>query len=176
VLEAIKEFDTPTIFNAVSRVMRDLTPQKWYSNHTIRHLIPTLGSFCGYAVTAEVSTNDDEDHIGFGEYWRVLKEAEGPIVTLLKDIDSDPGRGASTGDGMSRNHKFYGVVGCIVDGTVRDVPGIEKVGLPVMGWGTVPGAQIQTNGRTATTNLADMLAADMTCGVSAGAAQATVRS
>ena len=46
-LEAIKEFDTPTIFNAVSRVMRDLTPQKWYSNHTIRHLIPTLGSFCG---------------------------------------------------------------------------------------------------------------------------------
>ena len=87
-------------------------------------------------------TNDDEEHIGFGEYWKVLKEAEGPIVTLLKDIDSDPGRGASTGDGMSRNHKFYGVVGCIVDGTVRDVPGIEKVGLPVMGWGTVPGAQI----------------------------------
>ena len=164
-LEAIKEFDTPTIFNAVSRVMRDLTPQKWYSNHTIRHLIPTLGSFCGYAVTAEVSTNDDEDHIGFGEYWKVLKAAEGPIVTLLKDIDSDPGRGASTGDGMSRNHKFYGVVGCIVDGTVRDVPGIEKVGLPVMGWGTVPGAQIQTT---------DPHAQRLTG--SAGAGQATVRS
>jgi len=30
--EAIKEFDTPTIFNAVSRVMRDLTPQKWYTD------------------------------------------------------------------------------------------------------------------------------------------------
>jgi regulator of RNase E activity RraA len=73
------------------------------------------------------------------ELWKVLKDTEGPVVTLLKDIDSNPGRGASTGDGMSRNQKFYGVVGCIVDGTVRDVPGIKKVGLPVMGWGTVPG-------------------------------------
>ena len=131
-LEAIKEFDTPTIFNAVSRVMRDLTPQKWYSNHTIRHLIPTLGSFCGYAVTAEVSTNDDEEHIGFGEYWKVLKEAEGPIVTLLKDIDSDPGRGASTGDGShrtcpgARTHKITPGIrfqtmlgGCLIQRPIR---------------------------------------------------------
>ena len=101
-------------------------------------------------------------------------------MTVIKDIDSDPGRGASTGDGMARNQHFYGVVGQIYDGTVRDIPGplhrvwlgssssrpalpcfcellflvpsvcpsepasilwagIQKVGIPTMGWGTVPG-------------------------------------
>ena len=40
---------------------------------------------------------------------------------------------------MARNQKHFGVVGCVVDGTVRDVKGIQGVGLPVMGWGQVPG-------------------------------------
>ena len=75
---------------------------------------------------------------------------------------------------MSRNHKFYGVVGCIVDGTVRDVPGIEKVGLPVMGWGTVPGAQ-QSERHKCMAKL--ILAQCLTChAAAAGAGQATVRS
>lgn len=78
----------------------------------------------------QVSTNDDVEHIGFGAFWSKLKEMEGPIVTVIKDIDSDPGRGASTGDGMARNQHFYGVVGQIYDGTVRDIPGpLQRVWL-----------------------------------------------
>ena len=56
-------------------------------------------------------------------------------------MESDPHvcAQAATGDGMARNQKHFGVVGCVVDGTVRDVKGIQGVGLPVMGWGQVPG-------------------------------------
>ena len=50
-----------------------------------------------------------------------------------------PGRGASFGDGMATLHKTLGVVGVIVDGTVRDLAGIRRVGMPTYAWGTVPG-------------------------------------
>ncbi|MEZ4835777.1 MAG: RraA family protein [Caldilineaceae bacterium] len=47
--------------------------------------------------------------------------------------------GASFGDGMATLHQRLGAVGAIVDGTVRDLAGIERVGLPMWAWGTVPG-------------------------------------
>jgi regulator of RNase E activity RraA len=61
------------------------------------------------------------------------------MITVIQDVDSRPGRGASIGDGMAAVHKRLGVVGAIVSGAARDVPGIERVGLPVWAWGAVPG-------------------------------------
>lgn len=69
----------------------------------------------------------------------MLKATEGPLVAVFKDIDSSPGRGASFGDGMARQHKMNGVTGAVVDGTVRDLAGIRRVGLPILAWGKVPG-------------------------------------
>lgn len=57
----------------------------------------------------------------------------------MKDIDGRPGRGATFGDNMAAIHKMAGVVGVVVDGTVRDIEGIERVGMPVWGTGQVPG-------------------------------------
>ena len=145
----IKEFDTPTVFNATTRVLGHHGPvdfAKWHSDFTVRHLMPGLGSFCGFAVTAQVTTNDDVEHIEFGELWAALEAAQAtsgrpkrPLVTVIQDIDSRPGRGAAAGDGMARNQRFYGVVGCVIEGTVRDVAAIERVGLPTVAWGAVPG-------------------------------------
>ena len=52
---------------------------------------------------------------------------------------SSPGRGACFGDGMARLYKRLGAVGAIVEGSVRDLAGIRAAGLPIWGWGTVPG-------------------------------------
>ena len=54
-------------------------------------------------------------------------------------LTSRPGRGACFGDGMATIHKRLGVIGVIVEGTVRDLAGIRQVGLPIWAWGTVPG-------------------------------------
>jgi 4-hydroxy-4-methyl-2-oxoglutarate aldolase len=40
---------------------------------------------------------------------------------------------------MATVHARLGVVGALVDGTVRDLVGIRRVGLPMWAWGTVPG-------------------------------------
>ncbi len=137
-LEALRQFDSPTLFNAVTRLRG--TPGEDYTDHTIRCLLPELGAVIGYAVTAEVTTNDpDSPALDWLDYYALLEETPGPLIAVLKDVDSRPGRGASFGDGMATVHQRLGVAGVLVDGTVRDLAGIRRVGLPVFAWGTVPG-------------------------------------
>lgn len=137
-INAFKEFDSATVFNAM--VLKLGLPNEEYTDHTIRCLLPELGPVVGLAVTAEVTTNDpDSSRIDWPDYYELLERSSGPLVAVMKDVDSRPGRGASFGDGMATLHRRLGVVGALVDGTVRDLPGIRKVGLPMWAWGTVPG-------------------------------------
>ena len=137
-IDGLRAFDSATIFNALVR--HGGLPNEEYTDHTIRCLLPDLGAVVGYAMTAEVTTNDpDTTALDWPDYYAVLEAAQGPLVAVLKDVDSRPGRGASFGDGMATVHKRLGVVGAIVDGTVRDLAGIQSVGLPIWAWGTVPG-------------------------------------
>ena len=137
-LAAFKEFDSPTIFNAI--VLKLGLPNEDYTDHRIRCLLPDLVPVIGYAVTVEVTTNDaDSAAVPWEDYYEQVALAAVPVVAVMKDVDSRPGRGASFGDGMARLHQRLGAVGAIVDGTVRDLAGIRQVGLPVFAWGTVPG-------------------------------------
>jgi regulator of RNase E activity RraA len=138
ILEAFKQFDSATIFNAL--VLKSGLPNEEYTNHTIRCLLPECGNVIGYAVTSEVTTNDpDSPALDWLEYYETIEATPGPLVAVMKDVDSRAGRGASFGDGMATIHQRLGVVGAIVDGTIRDLGGIRKVGLPMWAWGTVPG-------------------------------------
>lgn len=137
-LEQLKTFDSATLFNAVVEKLG--LPNEDYTDHRIRSLLPGLGTVVGYVATAEVTTNDsDSPALPWLDYYDYLDHLSGPIIAVLKDVDSRPGRGASFGDGMATLHKRLGVVGAVVDGTVRDLKGIEQVGLPIWAWGTVPG-------------------------------------
>ena len=138
ILEAFKEFDSPTVFNAI--LAMEGKPNEDYTDHTINCLLPEFGPIIGYAVTAEVTTNDEDSAaVSWDDYYTMLDERDGPLIAMIKDVDSRPGRGASFGDGMATLHKTLGVVGVIVDGTVRDLAGIRRVGMPTYAWGTVPG-------------------------------------
>ncbi|MCB0126243.1 MAG: RraA family protein [Caldilineaceae bacterium] len=138
IIAGLRSFDSATVFNALVR--HGGLPNEEYTDHTIRCLLPELGAVVGYAVTAEVTTNDaDSTALDWPDYYEVLEAAQGPLVAVLKDVDSRPGRGASFGDGMATVHKRLGVVGALVDGTVRDLVGIQRVGLPIWAWGSVPG-------------------------------------
>ena len=99
----------------------------------------------------------------------LLAATAGPVVAVMVDVDSRPGRGAAFGDGMARQHRKCGcaraggsilllnplhaarmdyppsivaritpdcccgrargrVVGAVIEGTVRDLGGIRRVG------------------------------------------------
>jgi regulator of RNase E activity RraA len=138
VFAGLAAHDTPTVFNAM--VTRFGLPNEEYTDHTIRCLLPELGTVIGYAATVEVTTNDpDSPAASWRDHYRHLEEAEGPHVVVMRDVDSRPGRGASFGDVMAVMHKRLGVAGVVVDGTIRDLDGIRDVGLPMFAWGVVPG-------------------------------------
>ena len=137
-IAALKRYDSATIFNAVALKLG--LPNLDYTDHTIRCLMPDMGLVAGFAVTAEVTTNDeDSTALEWIDYYDYLGSQRGPLIAVFQDLDINPGRGACFGDGMARVHKRLGVEGVIADGTVRDLVGIRHVGLPVWAWGTVPG-------------------------------------
>ena len=138
ILDKLSAFDTATVFNAMVSIKG--LPNFDYMDNSIRCLLPNLGTAIGYAVTAEVTTNDqDSPQVPFSNYYDVLNETKGPIFALLKDVDSLPGRGDAFGDNMAALHKRLGVTGVIIDGSIRDLSGIIEVGLPVWSSGIVPG-------------------------------------
>jgi len=138
VFKELATYDTPTVFNAM--VKRFGLPNEEYTDHTIRCLLPELGSVIGYATTIEVTTNDPDSPLAsWRDYYTHLQDTEGPHIVVMRDVDSRPGRGASFGDVMAAMHRRVGVAGVIVDGTIRDLEGIRDVGLPMFAWGVVPG-------------------------------------
>ena len=150
VFEGLRELDTATIFNAVIEARgatqggRELEDEGGmplnYMAPGMACLLPEHGMAIGYAVTCELTTHDpDGPVIPWNDYYDHLDRSPGPMVAIMKDTDTLAGRGASLGDGMAAVHKHLGVTGIIVDGSVRDLAGIDRVGLPVWGTGLTPG-------------------------------------
>ncbi|HJR91879.1 MAG TPA: hypothetical protein VJ938_05530 [Acidimicrobiia bacterium] len=149
-LSAISAFDTPSVFNAIRSLLgggpegeglehRGGVPVN-YTDHTMRAMLPELGMAVGYATTCEVTTNyRDFPELSWDSYYDYLDAAPGPTMTVIKDVGTRPGRGSSIGDIMAEQHKLLGSEGMIVDGTIRDIGGLRRVGLPIWGWGQVSG-------------------------------------
>ena len=155
VFEGLRELDTATLFNAIieargaSQGGRELESQGGmplnYMAPGMQCMLPHHGMAVGYAVTCELTTHDpDGAETPWYDYYDLLDETPGPMVTIMKDVDTIAGRGASLGDGMAATHKHLGVSGIVVDGSIRDLAGIDRVGLPVWGTGVTPGHGILT--------------------------------
>ena len=150
VLAGIAAFDTPSVFNAVRTLLgggpegeglehRGGVPVN-YTDHTMRAMLPELGMAVGYATTCEVTTNHrDFPDLTWDSYYDYLDATPGPTMTVIKDVGTRPGRGSSIGDIMAEQHKMLGSRGMIVDGTIRDIGGLRRAGIPIWGWGQVSG-------------------------------------
>lgn len=154
-IDGLKELDSATVFNAIVEHLGGWKPSSgpdalanqpdYYTGPEMRCLLPELGTAVGYAVTAELTTNDpDSAGVPWDDYYQALDDAESPIIAVLKDVDSRPGRGACFGDGMAKRHLAAGATGAVVEGSVRDLTGIGALGLPVWGTGLVPGHGVFT--------------------------------
>lgn len=150
VLSAIAAFDTPSVFNAVRSLLgggpegeglefRGGVPVN-YTDHTMRAMLPELGMAVGYATTCEVTTTSrDFADLTWDSYYDYLDATPGPTISVIKDVGTRPGRGSSIGDIMAEQHKLLGSKGMVVDGTIRDIRGLRRAGIPIWAWGQVSG-------------------------------------
>jgi len=99
-------------------------------HHAIRPLLPNASNFTGTAMTCHCGPADN-----LAAFGALDAAASGDVIVAATDAFMGT---AVTGDlllGMMRNK---GVAGFVTDGLVRDIAGIEAVGLPVCCAGLTP--------------------------------------
>lgn len=133
-LAALGRYNTPTISNAIE--LFDVRPRHvGFLPHTIRCLLPNLGTMVGYAVTSVTAaappTSKGPDLLA--DYLRYVASVPGPKVAVGQDIDDPPGLGAQFGEVTATIHKQLGCVGHITSGCPRDLDEVEPLGFHLFG-------------------------------------------
>jgi regulator of RNase E activity RraA len=128
-LAALRQFDTPTICNALELV----SPERRAIGFTTQTLIcpfPDMPPMVGYARTALIRSalpsgqSAAEQRQARLEYYRYVAAGGGPKVSVIQDIDSRLGFGCFWGEVQSAIHKALGCLGLVTDGGVRDIDAI----------------------------------------------------
>jgi hypothetical protein len=125
-LERLREWDTPTICNALELV----APDRRGFGFTRRPLVAAnraLKPICGLARTGTIRAAhpsgrgrdaDRAARIGWYEY---VAAATLPTIVVQQDLDDPPGIGAFWGEVNSAVHLGLGAQGVITNGSIRDI-------------------------------------------------------
>jgi regulator of RNase E activity RraA len=151
---------------SVSDALEQLTGRKMYMSHRIRPIFPSR--FAGFAVTVllKKETNHDPNSLS-GMLAAIDTGSPNSVYVMVVEDGGDiAGMGGLMGTAMSaRNFS-----GAVIDGGVRDVAYLQKIGFPVYAAGIVPstsvthyrfaGANIPVVCDGVAVNVADIIVAD----------------
>jgi regulator of RNase E activity RraA len=132
-LEILKKWDTPTICNGLELVV----PERRAVGFTVEPMLAAdrkLPPIVGLARTGLVRAREEpRGPIPSREDWYDYVAAKGfPTIAVIQDIDDRPGYGAFWGEVQTTVHKALGVLGCVTNGSFRDLdmlaPGFQIIG------------------------------------------------
>ena len=132
-LEVLKQWDTPTICNGLEL----LVPARRAIGFTVEQMFCVDRKFppiVGLARTGLIRAKEPPTGpIPSREDWYEYVEAgDLPTIAVIQDIDDKPGYGAFWGEVQTTVHKGLGVLGCVTNGSFRDLdmlaPGFQIVG------------------------------------------------
>ncbi|MDX6749059.1 RraA family protein [Geminicoccaceae bacterium 1502E] len=123
-------FDTPTICNALEVV----APQRRGFGYSFRPFVcafPQLKPMVGFARTCTIRSTEPSKRpaaelkkLRLDYYDYVAARPGEPTITILQDLDDEPGFGAFWGEVNTAVHKGLGVLGCITNGSIRDLDAV----------------------------------------------------
>ena len=123
---------------SVSDALEQLTGRKMYMSHRMRPIFPT--KFAGFAVTVLLKKEANEDPNALNGMLAAIDQGakDSVYVMVVEDGVDIAGMGGLMGTAMySREY-----VGAVIDGGVRDVAYLKKIGFPVYSLGIVPSTSI----------------------------------
>jgi regulator of RNase E activity RraA len=132
-LEILKKWDTPTICNGLELVV----PERRAVGFTVEPMLAAdrkLPPIVGLARTGLVRAREEpRGPIPAREDWYDYVAAKAfPTIAVIQDIDDRPGFGAFWGEVQTTVHKALGVLGCVTNGSFRDLdmlaPGFQIIG------------------------------------------------
>lgn len=152
IMEALKDFDTPSITNVVATYPEDKVHclglynpwyGKWYTDQSLKCMFPELGRLVGYVVTCTYGLPDPnyKRSGNVGPVFDAIKASPQPVILVVKqDMPGDiKNRNGLLGGNMMTSFKNAGIVGVISDGPSRDIDEIRPMGLQYMLTGVCAG-------------------------------------
>ncbi|MDP9095854.1 MAG: RraA family protein [Pseudomonadota bacterium] len=132
-LDALIQFDTPTICNGLELIVPDRRAIGFTVEPVVaadRALKPIIGlARTGFIRAKEHPRSPVADR---ADYYDYIAAADLPTIVLLQDLDDRPGYGAWWGEVNSAIHKALGARGCVTNGSFRDcdmlAPGFQIIG------------------------------------------------
>ena len=123
-LDLLRQWDTPTICNALELVV----PERRAIGFTVEPMVavdPKLPPIVGLARTGTIRAREPArdraavaDRLAWYDY---VAAADLPTIVVIQDIDDRPGYGAFWGEVQSTIHKALGALGCVTNGSFRDL-------------------------------------------------------
>lgn len=121
-LEALKQWDTPTICNGLEIIV----PERRAIGFTVEPMVavdPKAPPIVGVARVGTIRAKEPPrgpvaNRLDWFDY---VAATDLPTIVVLQDIDDRPGYGAFWGEVMSTVHKALGAVGCVTNGSFRDL-------------------------------------------------------
>jgi regulator of RNase E activity RraA len=123
---------------SVSDALEQLTGKKMYMSHRMRPIFPTR--FAGFALTVSLKKEQNHDPDALKGMLAAIDHGnQDSVYVMVVEEGSDiAGMGGLMGTAMSaRNFS-----GAIIDGGVRDVGYLQKIGFPVYALGIVPSTSV----------------------------------
>ena len=123
---------------SVSDALEQISGRKMYMSHRMRPIFPT--KFAGFAVTVLLKKESNHDPNALAGMLTAIDQgaANSVYVMVVEDGADIAGMGGLMGTAMS-SRDFSGAV---IDGGVRDVAYLQKIGFPVYALGIVPSTSI----------------------------------
>ena len=135
-LKKLKEFDTPTICNGMELV----APERRGHGFTTHKMVvarPEQAPMVGYARTATYRSAAPSDRPAAAmaaqraDYYDYVEAGNQPGISVLQDLDPEPGYGAFWGEVNSTIHSSLGAIGGMTNGSIRDLdmlaPGFQLI-------------------------------------------------
>jgi regulator of RNase E activity RraA len=152
---------------SVSDALEQLTGRRMYMSHRMHPLFTT--KFAGFARTVLLKKDEgNTDPTALNGMLTAIDDgsADSVYVMVVEDGENIAGMGGLMGTAMAAR----GYAGAVIDGGVRDVAYLRKIGFPVYATGIVPstsvhhyrfaGSQIAVNCDGVTVNAGDIVTAD----------------
>jgi len=123
---------------SVSDALEQLTGRKMYLSHKMRPIFPTR--FAGFALTVKLSKEGNKDPGALSGMLAAIDQGSQSSVWVMvvEDGADIAGMGGLMGTAMSAR----GYAGAVIDGGVRDVGQLTKIGFPVYASGIVPSTSV----------------------------------
>jgi regulator of RNase E activity RraA len=124
---------------SVSDALEQLTGRKMYLSHRMQPVFPA--KFAGFALTVKLSKDEGNKDPGAlsGMLAAIDQGAQSSVWVMVVEDGADiAGMGGLMGTTMSAR----GFAGAVIDGGVRDVGQLRKLGFPVYATGIVPSTSV----------------------------------